>query len=266
MAITIGAPVEAISQREFGDVAYDVMKVVFSIQKELGRFFEERIYKNELAFRIPGTQLEVPIDVRFQTFHKRYYLDVLIGRGAIFEFKAVEKLTGIHSAQLVNYLLLCQLNHGKLINIRTETVEHRFVNAHGERKGRFQVSLDTSRWNPAFPGAAQLIDVVNALVGELGAGLEISLYEEAILHFFGGADRLETFVGVLIDGRLAGQKRIRCIAPGVAVKFTTFEMIPESHEDHACRMLRHLDMTSIAWVNIGLKKLTFILLERPPTS
>lgn len=46
------------------------MGCVFQIHSELGRFFDEKIYKRELAHRYPGVQLEVPIEVTYASFKK----------------------------------------------------------------------------------------------------------------------------------------------------------------------------------------------------
>jgi hypothetical protein len=64
MPIIIRTPLRRLSQAEFGDLAYAVMECVFQIHSELGRFFDEKIYKRELAHRYPGVQLEVPIEVK----------------------------------------------------------------------------------------------------------------------------------------------------------------------------------------------------------
>jgi hypothetical protein len=44
----------------------------------LGRLFGERIYKKEVAQRLKEVQVEIPIDVSFESYRKRYYLDMLI--------------------------------------------------------------------------------------------------------------------------------------------------------------------------------------------
>ena len=74
-------------------------------------------------------RLEEPIDIAFDSFHKRYFIDVIAGDGGLFEFKAVESVSGRHRAQLLHYLLLCDVAHGKLINVRPEDVQHEFVNS-----------------------------------------------------------------------------------------------------------------------------------------
>jgi GxxExxY protein len=262
MPITLNFPVRRLSQREFAEIAFEVMRHIFAMHSELGRFFDEKIYKRELAHRSPNVRLEAPVDITFDSFQKRCFLDVLVGEGGLFEFKAAESLSGRHRAQLMQYLMLCGLAHGKLINVRPRVVQHEFVNTHWQHADRVQFKVDTARLNAAVAGVVRLCDVLTALLRDLGTGLEVALYEEAVAHFFGGPDEVEADVAVAIDGRRIGYQRFRLIAPGVALKITGFDRALEPFEIHARRLLAHVDLRAIAWVNVSMKKITFTTLER----
>src|SRR5258708_3812544 len=164
MPVSIPVPIRRISQAEFSDISFQVMRHIFAIHNDIGRFFDEKIYKRELAYRMPGVRLGTPIDVSFDSFQKRYFIDVLVGQGAAFEFKAVDAISGRHRAQLLNYLLLCGLAHGKLINVRPSDVQHEFVNTHWRQADRIDFEVQTIDWNSALPGAARLQDVLTALL------------------------------------------------------------------------------------------------------
>ena len=151
MPISLRTPIRRFSQNEFSELSFEVMRHVFAIHNELGRFFDERIYQQELAHRMPNVRLEEPVDVTFDSFHKRYFLDALVADGAVFEFKAVEAFTGWHRAQLIHYLMLCELGHGKLINVRPAKIEHEFVNTNLRHADRTAFGLETSRWNATSP-------------------------------------------------------------------------------------------------------------------
>ena len=262
MPVIAHVPLRRISQKEFGEVAFEVMNVVFEIHNELGRFFDEKIYKRELVHRFQGARLETPIDVVFRTFQKRYFLDALIGDGAVFEFKAVEALSGVHRAQLLNYLLLCELGHGKLINVRSDDVEHEFVNSRWRREDRIHPSINAERWKPALPGAKELYEYLTEFARDLGAGLEVPLYEEAVTHFLGGAEKVEAETAIEIGGRMICHQKVRLVAPGIAFKITAFDANLHRFETHARMLLAHLDLLSIAWININIKELTFVHLEK----
>ena len=238
------------------------MRHVFDIHNEIGRFFDEKIYKRELALRLPGVLLEEPIEVTFGTFRKPYFLDVLVAGGAIFEFKAVTKLVGRHRAQLLNYLLLCDLAHGKLINVRSEGIEQEFVNTQWRRAERLRFEVKTGRWDSAIEGTAALHDNLLAFLRDLGVGLEIGLYEEFVMHLFGGKEQVERDVQVEIGGHRVGEQRIRLIAPGVAFKITGLDRSLADFETHARRLLAHADLRAIAWIDINMKCVTFTTLTK----
>lgn len=260
MPIQLRRPIRRLTQDEFGELAFGVMRDVFAIHNEMGRFFDECIYKRELAFRREDVRLEEPIDVTFGSFHKRYFLDVLVGDGGIFEIKAAASLAPRHRTQLLHYLMLADVAHGKLVNVRAETVVHEFVNTQWDRAKRtaFEVSLE--RWQ-TFSEVRDLPDLLLTLLRDVGAGLELGFYEEAIAHFCGHceADVART---VHVAGRAVGEQRFRLIAPDVALELTALDGRSD-FESHAHRLLAHTDLRAIAWVNIHPKQVTFTTLTPP---
>ena len=257
MPIIIRTPLRRLSQAEFGDLAYAVMGCVFQIHSELGRFFDEKIYKRELAHRCPGVQLEVPIEVTHASFKKLQYLDVLVEGGGPFEFKAVEAFTPRHPAQLLHYLLLAELPHGKLVNLRKEAVEHEFVNTTLTRADRIEFAIDEARWNDRTPGASRFREVLTALLRDWGTGLDLQFYEEALTHFLGGEAQVLVNVEVRTAEHPLGHQRMHLAAPRVAFAVTALREVDPDFETHARRLLRHTDLEAILWANIRLKMVTF---------
>ena len=94
-----------MTQQEFAALAYQVMGKLFEIHEDLGRLFDEQIYRRELLQRLPEVHGEVLVEVHFDSFSKRYYLDILF-QGAIFELKAVEAFAPRHRAQLLTWINL----------------------------------------------------------------------------------------------------------------------------------------------------------------
>ncbi len=82
MPITVKTPLRRLTQGEFGEIAYEVMGVVYRLQAELGRFFIERVYKQALVASLPGVEVEVPIELAGRDFTTTRFLDVLVGGGA----------------------------------------------------------------------------------------------------------------------------------------------------------------------------------------
>jgi GxxExxY protein len=187
-------PIRRPDEREFVRISYAVSGQVFAIHNEFGRFFEESIYKRELARRMSGIELEVPVEVSFGDYRKTYFLDVLASGCAIFEFKAVETLTDRHRSQLFNYLMLCDLPHGKLFNVRAEEVEHEFANAVVRFDVRRQFVVEVVDWSEFGP--TPIREWFTGFVREVGTGLDVSLYEDALTFHLGGEEVVERRVEV----------------------------------------------------------------------
>ena len=216
MPITLPIQTRRISQAEFGALAFDVMQHVFAIHNEFGRFFDEKIYKRELAARMGGVALELPITVAHGSFSTEYFLDVLVQESGLFEFKAVEAIHPRHRGQTINYLLLAELGHAKIVNVRPEKVEHEFVNCSLRREQLRNPVVQDVGWDPLVPGAVLFRETLRALIADWGAGLELALYDAALSHFLVG------LADVSVHGSAGhlGEQRLRLAAPDVAFKLT----------------------------------------------
>jgi GxxExxY protein len=256
MPITVRTPIRRLSQAEFGGLAYSVMGCVFQIHRDLGRFFDEKIYKRELAHRHPGVQLEVPTEVTHDTFKAVQYLDVLVDQAGPFEFKTVDAIVPRHSAQLLHYLLLMELSHGKLVNLRKESVEHEFVNTSLRRENRVRFEMEDSMWIERTPGAGRFREVLTALLGDWGTGLDLGLYEEAITHFLGGEARVMDQIEVRGSGHKLGHQKMRLAAPRVAFSLTALPEADADYASHTHRLLRHTALDAVLWANISLTRVT----------
>ena len=185
MPITLKTPIRRLTQAEFGDIAYEVMGVVYRLRNELGRFFVERIYKQALAASLPGIEVEVQIELTWRDFTTSRFLDVLVVGGAAFEFKAVERLTNSHRAQLLNYLLLMDLSHGKLVNLTPARIEEEFVNTTLRHSDRVHFTIAESEYQTQHPTARFFRNSLIELLNDWGTGLELDLYLEAMTHVLG---------------------------------------------------------------------------------
>jgi GxxExxY protein len=128
MPVILPPDIRQVTKDEFSRIAYDTMQVIFLIHNRLGRFLSEEIYQRAIFEQLPNAKIEVPVRVSFEDFSHDYSLDLLVDGVAVFELKAVSSLTERHRAQLLNYLMLTGLAHGKLVNLRTDLVVHEFVN------------------------------------------------------------------------------------------------------------------------------------------
>lgn len=264
MPIHIDAEIRYLDQDEFGQIAYGVMDHVFTVHNEMGRFFDEDIYRDAVAARVGGdSQTEVAIEVAFEDFRKDYYMDLLVVGGAVFELKTVKKLGTAQRAQLLNYLLLCELSHGKLVNFRPELVEHEFVNTHLKHSDRTAFRIAERNWVDPGPANRPLRSWLVRFLREIGSGLDVHLYEAAVSHIFGGDDAVLHDVDIMDGPHQLGRQKVRLAGPQWAFKVTTVDDTDLPHfEDHVRRFLNHTNLNRFHWINIRREVVTFTTIDK----
>ena len=119
----------------------------------------------------------------------------------------------------------------------------------------------SDRWNRTLPQAESVRESLSSALRDWGTGLELSLYETALTHYLGGKEQVEREVAVRGEGHRLGFQSMRLVADGIAFKLTAFETDDNHFEEHARRLLRHVDLRAILWVNIGLRRVTFTAIE-----
>jgi GxxExxY protein len=249
-----------ISQNEFKQLASEVMHHVFAIHNEFGRFFDEQIYKKELAERLEGIELELAIAVTFGTFSKTYYADVLLHNSGLFELKAADAIHPRHRGQTLNYLLLLDLAHGKVINVRPERVGHEFVNCPSRLVDLRNPAVVDQRWDSQMPGAEAFRDHLMPLIADWGAGLEISLYDEAVTHFLGG--QTQVLLPVPVKGKRGhlGYQLMRMAGPDVAFKITALQERTSEFETQVRKLIQHTTLKAVHRANITQECVSFTTL------
>lgn len=263
MPIKCDIPLRNLTQAEFGPLAYSVLGDVYRIHNDLGRYFDEQIYKRALGRCRPDVRLEEPIQISFRTFHTKCKLDVVVADGGVFEFKAVEVFSPRHKAQLIHYLHLVGLSHGLLVNVRTEKVEHLFVNAPLTRDERFRFVPEQRTWDSGLPSATFFRETLLDLLADWGTGLELPLYEEALTHFLGGQNFVVRPAEVQFQEQVIWRQDFRHTAEHVAFKLTAFEDEDslDNFEKHVDRLLVHTSLDAVIWANIGRRVVTFATLK-----
>jgi GxxExxY protein len=254
-----------LSQESFGELAFEMMRHVFAIHDEYGRFFDEVIYKRELARRMVGLEVEVRVDVVHQDFVKTYFADVIACNSALFEFKTAEAIHSRHRAQTTHYLLLFGLHHGKIVNMRPESVEHEFVNVRASLAELRNPKISYLSHHCDTTNAKRLQDILLGLVHDWGTGLDLALYEEAITHFLGGESNVIARVPVTGTGGQLAEQKMRLVNPNAAFKLTAFQPDKSSTSKfctHAQRLLSHTPLDFIHWVNIHQTEVTFRTIEK----
>lgn len=261
MPVSIDAELVRLSQAEFAEVAYGVMAEIFTLHRELGRLFDEKVYGNALTERLDNVQSEVAINVSFRDFQKKYFMDAIASAGAVFELKTVDALHTRHRGQLLNYLMLADIRHGKLVNLRPEQVEHEFVNNSQTHDERTRFGIDDSRWQALAGFGAAERTLVEEIVCDWGTGLERALYEEALIHFLSGTEQVLSDIDVFLDQVLLAKQTVTLCAPCIAFRLTTFDNKTDGYRKDLASFLNRTKLDAIQWINISRKQLTFETLK-----
>jgi GxxExxY protein len=259
--IECAIPIQPLDQDLFHALDKTVMKHVFAVHNEMGRFFDEDIYQAELARRCAqeglSVQREVMITATHKGFRKDFFLDALIENGAIYELKCVSALTGGNESQLINYLLLAGIQHGKLINFRPPSVESRFVSTGLTNEKRRAVCVDRSGWGFQDDLAERVEMLILSLLEYWGAFLSVDFYREAVIHFLGGEDGVMKPVDVESDGRIIGTKKVCSLNGKTAVHLSAMTARMDGYGAHLRRFLTHTSLDSIHWINFNQDQIVF---------
>jgi GxxExxY protein len=255
MGVECGVPVVLIDQERFHEIDRIVMGHSFALQNEMGRFFDERIYQEELLRLCSdagmSVQREVLLRISHRNFQKDYFLDFLVENSALFELKAVDGLNSKHQAQILNYLHLLNLQHGKLINFRPASVESRFVSTQLTKEKRLAFSMDKTKWDHESEGSEVLSDALAGLLGEWGVFLDSNLYREALLHFTAEKSPGLQEVEIVRSGRAIGIQKMCLLTPDTAWHLSAHHEYLDSYEIHMRRLLNHTNLRAIHWINLN---------------
>ena len=107
---------------EFDDLSNRVIGCAIEVHRHLGPGLLESAYEQCLAHELSRDnitfqlQLAQPVRYKDVLLDCGYRIDVLVENQLIIELKSVEKLLGIHEAQLLTYMKLAEIKIGLLMN------------------------------------------------------------------------------------------------------------------------------------------------------
>jgi len=251
-----------LSQEEFAELDYLVMRSAFETHRELGRLADETIYQADFAARLQSaglaTQRELPVTVSFRSFVKTYYLDLVVASKVIYELKAVRKLTEEHAAQLLNYLLMLNVCHGKLLNFRNASIDPVFVNAPLTLEQRRSFLINDKRWQ----GDQTTRDWIIEMLRDWGTALELPLYHQGIIHLLGGNEAVTHLLPMQRDSTPLGNQRFHLMEPDAAFRITAFTKATRAYENQIKQLMQHSLLRHIHWINISHHEVTFTTVRR----
>jgi GxxExxY protein len=265
MPIDLGSEVRGLEQEEFYGLHRKILGIIFEVHNEFGRFLDERLFKRAIGARceevgIKPVNSEVQIRVTHEDFHKAYFVDLLFCHGLPLEAKAVATLTAAHRAQCLNYLMLAGMQHGMLVNLRPERVQHEFVSTRLTQELRRRTTVTDNRWQIFDERSAFFRTKLLALVEDWGAFLEVGLYREAMTHFLGGQEAVLKPVSIFSGNRFLGHQPMHLLGEDSAFSLTAVTGDTARLEDHQHRFLRHTKLKFLQWANFSHHKIEFVTL------
>ena len=259
MPVKCSVEIDPIGQEQFHLLDKDVMRQAFDIHNTLGRFCDERIYQEELARRCRAVGLSVDREVHLKVIHrdfsKSYYMDMLVERGGLYELKAAARLDESHEKQTINYLLLAELKHGKLVNMSPSSVEYRFVSTTLSLQDRLAFQLKTEHFSEETKTDRGFREIIASLLGDWGAFLDANLYREALLYFSDSPKAGLRSVDIVIEGQTVGAQKMCVLDDETIWHLSAIRNHYGSYEAHLLRLLQHTEFRRIHWINLDQRNI-----------
>ncbi len=117
----------------YEDLTFEIIGCAMEVHKTLGTGFLESVYESAICVEFKGNKLPYDKQVSFLVIYKDrkikdFVCDIVVDNKVIVELKAVNKITDIERAQLLNYLKVTNLKVGLLINFGEKSLKYeRFV-------------------------------------------------------------------------------------------------------------------------------------------
>lgn len=110
---------------------YAIIGAAMTVHRELGCGFLEAVYQEALAreFAVLGIpherEKELPIFYKDEPLNLYYRADFVCYGEVIVELKALSLLSGVETAQILNYLKAARLSCGLLINFGATSLQYK---------------------------------------------------------------------------------------------------------------------------------------------
>ena len=259
MSIHRTIELQSVSDSEFAEIDAAVMRCAYASRNHFGRLFDERIYENDIAARLRAEGFDVvtqvPVKVTHGSFEKAYYLDLVVNQ-MVYELKAVAALLSEHSAQALHYAMLQDIRLVKLINFGEDDVRGKLLKNALHGMSRHQPTQRSSGWHPLGENCERLVSHLKEVIRDWGTHLDCRLYNEALLHHFGGEDHCLHRTDVTSGGVVLGTHPVQFHSPRHAFVVTGFSKDRERYHQHLRVLLAHASsLDGIQWINLNRSRL-----------
>ncbi|MDD5010882.1 MAG: GxxExxY protein [Phycisphaerae bacterium] len=116
----------------YSEFTRPVIGAAMEVHKILGSGFLESVYEEAFAIELDLNKIpyerQKSIEVVYKNRPAKYFTcDFLVYGKIIVELKAIRKITDIETSQLLNYLKVCNLNLGLLVNFGSNSLEFKRI-------------------------------------------------------------------------------------------------------------------------------------------
>lgn len=267
MPIQRSLDLRSVSDQEFEQIDDAVMRCADASQNHFGHLFDERIYENDVATRLRAEGFEVhtqvPVSVTHGSFHKTYLLDLVVNQ-MLYELKAVSGLIPEHDMQALHYAMLQDIRLVKLINFGGERIRGKLLVNSMHGVSRHQPMIRNSGWQRLSDHCERLVQQLKDIIRDFGTHLDVSLYNEALIHHLGGEDICLNRVGVCADGRHLGSHLVQMHSPHHAFAMTSFTTSQPNYLRHLEVLLSHVpELMGLQWINLNHSRLQVTTVTKP---
>jgi GxxExxY protein len=114
----------------YRDLTGVIIEAAYKVHNSLGCGLLEAVYEKALSWELECEGRKVSQQKEFKVFYRDkevgvYFADLIIESKVIVEVKAVEKVTEVHKAQLLNYLRISGIRVGLVINFAKPRLEYK---------------------------------------------------------------------------------------------------------------------------------------------
>lgn len=258
MPIECEVEFQTISRVDFQKLDYAVMREAFACHTDLGRNCDEAVYRNDLALRCAETMgCEVRSETRVRIIHggfsKDYRIDLIVDGSSVYELKADRAISSDHEGQILNYLHLVGCEHGKILNFGVASVESRFVNNPVPIDQRREYETDFTDWL----GPETIVSTVIGFIEDVGLFLENSIYNQVVLHCYGGPEHALERRPMVRRNVSLGQQTFQMCGPDEAFRITSVSRQLVAQRDSLRKLLALSDLKALHWINLNRHQVEF---------
>jgi len=142
------------------------------------------------------------------------------------------------------------------------SVEHEFVSTTLTPADRKRLTIHRDRWRATGSQSVKFCELLLALLNDWGAFLQLPLYYDGLMHFFGGPDEVIRDISVIREGREVTRQQVYLLDPQTAFKLTAVDSQLGMIEEHLRRFLHHTKLQAIQWVNLHQHDVIFTTLTQ----